>query len=459
MLKKLLGTTVLFVMGFLPCFALYNRQGIPDSAEIRQKLVDSWFTAPLEKVCQNEPEIYVNNIGRSFQVRVEEFSDEILVIVAPSKKIELDIISGTVKTATKVDIYPADIPGSWVLHRNSATGEPLYIEYFFAPDPEVVLRIRPSGQKALADLLIFGSYVVQGVPLGVNFENLYKSSLFEVLDLTHDSLPWSYVDVEPELYHSVLQMIAVIRENLPRVKIVEDACYNEDGEPIYVSTGKKRIVPQEEIEEDTLSLNSLGFVKWIADGLIEPLSGSNTLWKPLTVSTVELRQGGYADHLNTTVANMNLSLDWTRNLAAAVLSVSSGRNYYYNTSGCDVTVSPFSSRLVGKNKKINALGYLQDTGYQIKDIKPLLYVLAATEPGRMFFGAIREHDTDLQDVPEVHYYSEAVAIFPYFNTAGQFEVVIFQNGKEVPLEFFINQYKDAYLHLVRVNTSEIFYLQ
>ena len=93
MLKKLLGTTVLFVMGFLPCFALYNRQGIPDSAEIRQKLVDSWFTAPLEKVCQNEPEIYVNNIGRSFQVRVEEFSDEILVIVAPSKKIELDIIS------------------------------------------------------------------------------------------------------------------------------------------------------------------------------------------------------------------------------------------------------------------------------------------------------------------------------------------------------------------------------
>ena len=58
---------LMVVMG-ASVFALYNRQGIPDSSEIRQKLVESWFTAPVETVRGKVPELHRNNVGTVFQI-------------------------------------------------------------------------------------------------------------------------------------------------------------------------------------------------------------------------------------------------------------------------------------------------------------------------------------------------------------------------------------------------------
>ena len=173
---------------------------------------------------------------------------------------------------------------------------------------------------------------------------------------------------------------------------------------------------------------------------------------------MEFRQGSFAESVQGEY-EVSFSLNWTRNLAAAVLSIYSGRNFYHDTSGCDVQIEPFSSEVSATGQIVNSLGYLEDSGYKINSIKGLLYVLAATEPGKMYLGAVRQSNTNLPDSPEVHFFTEAVAIFPYFNAYNQFEVVIFEKGREISLETFMEKYKDSYLHLVRINASERFFPQ
>ena len=70
-MKKVISFLCIFTV-FLPVFAVYNRLGIPDSAEIREELEEKWFTAPLSAVRENIPEIRANLNGEKFQIRMEE---------------------------------------------------------------------------------------------------------------------------------------------------------------------------------------------------------------------------------------------------------------------------------------------------------------------------------------------------------------------------------------------------
>lgn len=446
------------VVAVVPCFALYNRQGIPDSSEIRQKLVESWFTAPVEEVRGKVPELHRNNVGTVFQVRSEENGSQLMIVVAPRQKIAVDMYSGGQVSASTVDVYPATSSGSWVLYRDIKSGTPLFIRYYFASEPEVYMQMNFSNHKVLADFVVFDGYAARGVPVGIPFQRLYKASFLEVFDLTESTLPWNYINIMPALYHPILQMIAVVRENLDRITPLEDAAYNEDGNAVYISTGKQRIESLEMREQQGLALSSAGFIKWIVDGLVIPVGGSYTRLEPLMAPTVQFRQGSFAETVGEEFA-VSFSLDWTRNLAAAVLSTYSGRNFYYNTSGCDVQIEPFSAEIDEFGKLSNSLGYLKDTGYRINAIKGLLYVLAVTEPGKLYLGAVRQSHRPSVDSPEVQFFTESVAIFPYFDTSGRFQVVIFENGTELSLETFMDRYKDSYVHLVRINASERFFPQ
>ena len=457
-MKKRMGilSFLLLILGVIPCFAGYNRYGIPDSAIIRKKLINSWFTAPINELRGKNPEIHKNEAGINFQVRIEESASRVMIIVAPQKKLAVDVYAGSSKSASTVDVYPFDGAGSWVLTRDLDSGDPLSIKYYFAGDSDVFLEITASGAKALANFIIFESYGAQGVPLGIPFSRLYSASFSDVYKLTENTLPWVYTDVVPELYYPILQMVEVIRENLPRITLTEDACYDENGLPIYISTGKERIVSAQEIQDHRLSLSSAGFLKWVVDGLVAPVAGSNTILQPLLVPTVEPRVGSFMDTVEQEY-DIYFSLNWTRNLAAAALSSFSGRNYYYNTSGCDVKTEPFASKIDENGALLHSVGYLDNTGYKISDIKSLLYVLTSIEPGRFYLGAVRQGDTSAENQPDLHFFTESVVIFPYFDTADRFNVVIFEDGKELSLETFMAKFRDSYVHLVRVNSSERFF--
>jgi len=449
-MKKLLVLLTSLIL-FSPVFASYNRLGIPDSAEIRSGLEEKWFTAPLSAIRENQPEIRVNNNGEKFQVRLEENDTTFNVFVAPHAVIKVNVFSDKGMYIEEQDLYPGDASGSWVLIRDKRTGSPLRIRYYFLKDSDVFVQFTPQGKIALADLVIYGNYAARGVPTGMSFEKFYTASFEDVMKITETKLPWDYVLTDTDRYDSLKQMIGVIRERLPMITYVPDAMYDEAGELVHISNGKK--FEKNEKSDKNLSLSSAGFVKWIADGLVEPMSGGYLKREPLIKETVEVKDNGRQGILSQKY-DLFFSLNWVRNLASAVISVYSGKTYFFNQSGVDVTVNPFASSITSKGVA-NTVTFVENSGYTVPVLHSLLYVLAATEPGSFFLGAIRGADRTVS--PEVMAFNDCVAFFPYFQENGGFACSVFMNGRELSLEDFCLFYADDFVYLTRVKSSERFF--
>lgn len=454
-------------------FAEYNSFGIPDSSEIRKKLGREWFEGPLSELRTFGTEIYKNSVGIQFQVRIEEQEDNFILIVAPRSEVQVNLYdSDGMHTRTEYT-YNSGSPGSWILVREKKSGAPILARYYFAKDSEVYVQFRPNKKKScFADMLIFNSYAVRAVPLGIPFEKFYTASFAEIQNFTKRTLPWDYVVAAKILsknapqdfmtydgiYDESLVMIQAIRENLDDIVYLNDAIYDEAGNPVSLETGKERIIPNE--YKDKLTLCSQGFVKWIVDGIVEPLAGSYLRREPLLVETVDLQTTGYQG-IKAASYNINSALDWTRNLAAAAASVVAKKNILYKDSGVDVTMEPFAARITEKGV-LNTAGYIKNSGYKIAYLKQLLYVLAATNPDYFYLAAIRQ--TDAGGKIDTRIFNDCAAIFPYFDKNGAFRTVVFYDGKEYTLEQFCdaclaNSAGDVFVHLVRVRTTAKYYLQ
>lgn len=434
----------------IPFFAEYNRSGIVDSSEIRSALVESWFEAPLSSVRMNKPEVRTNCIGSKFQIRLEEAETYFNIIVAPYMKMEVDVYSDKGKSTEIQDVYPADAPGSFVLVRDKKTGKPLRIRFYFASDSEVFVQFSPINNFAYADFIFYNCYSSKNVPTGLPFERFYTASFDDIQKWTKTVLPWQYTDIHKEDYHASVQMVEVIREKLSSFLYTDDAIYDENGEPVYISTGKKRKIEESDI--DKISVNGAGFLKWIADGIVEPLSGGCLKRLPLINETVQYKDCGFQGILSESY-NISFSLDWIRNLSSAIFSVRSKKMYLYNESGVDVSIEPFSFELTDKGVE-GAVCFIQNSGYSVKKLKPLLYILASSEPESFYFMAIRETD---RKSPEIKVFNDCAVVFPYFDSDGNFKFIIFKDGVEVSYDDFYSRYCKDYVFLTRSRCTEQFF--
>ena len=448
--RKILAALVA-VMFVSPVFAAYNSWGIPDSSEIRKGLKERWFEAPLDAVRMNLPEIYDNNAGEKFQVRLEESDSTYMIYVAPCAVINVNVYSNKGVTQEQQEVYPGDAPGSWVLVRDKKTDEPIRIRWYFTVNTDVYVQFTPYGKTAFADLVIYGNYASKGSSTGVSFQALYGASFEDILKMTAVTLPWKYVTVDGDRYDGVLQMAGMIQKNIGRVMFVPNAMYDEDSNLVQITNGKP--FSSGDIDPSKLYLSSAGFLKWIADGLVEPIAGSKLKREPLLVETVSVKETGYQGILSQKY-NLFFSLDWIRNLAAAVMSVNTGRVYMYNESGADVTINPFAATITGAGT-LNTVTFIEDTGYNVSVLKSLLYILAATESGNIYFGAIRE--TDKTVTPEIKVFNDCVVFLPYFSSNGSFGCFVYMNGKQISLEDFCMLYANDSVYLTRVRASEQFY--
>lgn len=454
MKKSLIFAFLLLCSSFL--FAAYNSLGIPDSAEIRQGLLESWFHSPIESLRAKVPEIYTNDIGQKFQVRMEEGESTFNIFVSPQNKIKVDVYTDSGVKEEEQYVYPGDAQGSFVVIRDKTNGKTLRVRYYFLKNSEIYIQFSPYGKLALTDLIIFGNYAARGVSTGIPFDRYYTSSFHEVMKTTKNVLPWNYVLSDPDDYHSVKQMIAVIKEKLPEILYAEDAMYDEYNQLVQISNGKSfDSIQEKNLGQGKLFLSSAGFVKWIADGLVEPIAGSPLKRTPLIKETVKVKDTGYQGILSQKYS-LFFALDWIRNLASAVISVYSGQTYLFDNSGVDVNINPFASAITDSGVE-NIVTFIENSGYRIEVLKSLLYVLAATEPGTFYFGAIRGTDRTVK--PEVMAFNECVAFFPYFLNDGAFDCAVFMNGRQMTLENFCMYYPETFVYLTRVKSSENFFPQ
>ena len=456
-LMKIFRSFLIFVLFALPLSAQNNKFRVPDSSVIRKIIAENWFEQPLETLRHNRTELRTNSVGQVFQIRMEEKSDVFSIIVAPETTLSVDLYTQDGVQHKMVEEYPADASGAWVLTRDAITGKPIRIRYYFAGDSDVFVQFSPSGSKTLADYVIEGCFASRGVQVGVPFDYFYTASFAQVLSLTEKTLPWNYADIHPEQYHGNLVMVTGIRKNLGRIKRVGNGGYDEYGKPVLVAgknAGEERKVSSEEKQNDVLTMSHSGFVKWVVDGLITPITGSATYVEPLLRATVQTSPLGVSG-IKSQSENLFYSLDWTRNLAAAKLSVQARKKYLYEDSGVDVTVEPFSAEVSSKGIT-SVAGYIKNSGYEIKYLKPLLYVLGATEPTYFYLAAVRRTVHPSDGSPEFKVFDSSAVIFPFFNKDGQFGCTVFENGEELSLAQFTKKYPDCFVHLTRVLSSDRF---
>jgi hypothetical protein len=455
--KKIVSILVFFTVISL-CFADLNYKDVPESAEIRQKIAESWLFAPFYSVREKNEEFIENRIGTIFQIRMEESDDEFSIVVAPRSELDIDMMNGETHNLVRAAVYPRGGWGSWVLVRDKKNGKAKRAEFHFNHDADVYLVLRPDGNKTYADILVYGSYLAQGVPLGVSFERLHGYSFRQIIDLTKKTLPWQKVNVTTGLYRDSVLMAATIRSDLKSIIFTEDACYDEFGRLKSITTGKdfsmhdaygNEFAPD---DSRNLLLSGAGFLKWIVDGIVEPMTGFGTKISDLTSPTVEFNSVGKVGVLSQEW-NFTFTLDWCRNLSSKVYSVNSRRNADYKTASLDVTHNYFSS--AEKNGTIvKSTGYTKNTGYEVEQMRSIFYVLAVTEPSWFYLGAIRQSSVIR---PDELVFNNCAVFFPYFDDNGKFGCFVFEQGKEISLEDFVQKYKGAYLHLSRVKSTDSFF--
>jgi hypothetical protein len=318
-------------------------------------------------------------------------------------------------------------------------------------DPSIWITLRPDGPdpergKTLLSLTIYGADAISDVPLGLPFVRMYGAPLSTIVSLSRKSVEWELLTPDPHAYASSLPAIEAAREGLPSLVYLEDGCFNERGEPVYIETG----LPQESEavfraaakgqDRSALSggVNCSGFAKWLVDGIIRPATGGNLFVEPLKSRTSSPETHFTEPYRDA--RDLFFALDWTRHLASAAASLAGGRTVKPDASGVDVIVS----RLPGITP------YAKDVGYRVGDLAPILYYLALKEPGHFYLGAESRERGD----PLLRQYHHIVAFFPYFDGNGRFAVAVFESARESTLAGHIAQNPDAWVNLVRIRLPE-----
>lgn len=437
---------------------------VPDSTQIRRECAKRWFSEDLDVLRQNRIELHSNELGQEFQIRLEETDSSFAIIVAPKMLLETDFYTENGIERRTVDDFPGDACGAWILFRNSDSGKGEKLRIYFSANSSEYVEFEADENKTLADFVICGLYAAKGVPVGIPFEKLYEASFQQILLLTEHLLPWNYADSQKGQFDSKLQMIGVIRKNLGRIFYTADTCYNENGESIWISSGKKHssddfkdFTVQTEIE-NPLFVDSAGFLKWIVDGLVVPFNGSFLYRDPLMVKTVNYELTGRNGILGQTM-DISFTLDWCRNLSAACLSVKSSKKYMWNEANMDVQLDPFASEVAENAAASQITGFIKDSGYSVENLKPLLYVLASTEPSYFYLAAIKRPVKEVYGNAENFIFDQCAAIFPMYDKDGKFACVVFENGRELTLNQFVSKYEGCFVNLSRVLSEKEFYPQ
>lgn len=472
-LKRILFIFAVLFFSTTQVFAVFSTTGIPDSSDIRKNLVETWFEAPIDLLRDNQPEKIMANDGNLFEVRLEESSTNFVIVVAPRTVVDVEINDNKGNRIIKEDFYDAIAPGGWILLRNRFSGKPVALRYYFSIDNDIYVELVPDETNrslTYANFFVYDVYAARNVPIRLPFSRFYTISLSSLVNLTSKTLPWNYAEIHTGIYHSVLQMIGMIQYRLQDLEYVEDLMLDEREKQVYISTGERYFSPDPfdehergtnsnsnlnayDEEEKKILLSSGGFVKWICDGLVMPIAGGGLLRSPLIVPTVPNKNTSYHGILSQKY-NLSFALDWTRHLASAVRAVDSGSELRYPDSGVDVTIEPFSAQSTPKGVS-RVAGYERNIGYSVKQLRALLYVLAVTDPGRWFLGALRQ--TDRNVTPEVHIFNQCMAFFPYFDDSGKFRCKVFANCEEIDLDNFVEIFQNDFIHLTRINSSDFFF--
>ncbi|MCL2043592.1 MAG: hypothetical protein FWG89_05575 [Treponema sp.] len=406
-------------------------RGIVDDSALRARARDTWLTADPGRVLANSPAMFNLDGGGRVHLRVEAAQDEFMVIFA--RELTAGFVSSAVP-GTNTGRFPGWAQGSWILTRRRDTGAATRIRVFLRSDPYVYVQFRPfTAERCQMDVVLYDAYIVRSLPLPVSFERLYTLPMNEVLNFAGDAFPRRYFDPNPDDYRSQRQFVAQVRERLPQLRFTDDGAIDSTGRYVYIETGLE--------QQGQPGLNCSGFIKWLIDGMLRPVTGER-----LAIDQLKAPFGDRGSLFTSIWEDQRapfFGLDWIRNLASQawirLRSPAFGR-----LTEIEVRSQPFSQMFL-RGRNLTSLhtypGFLENAGYGIEGILPLLYTLAIDEPGRLYLAAINNEQGPADPRgPRIRQYFHVLALIPYFNEQGIFQVTVFESAEETSISAVRNRY-------------------
>ena len=398
---------------------------IQDDSSLRISLRDTWFTEAPGRVLTRAPILHTLPGGNRLAVWAEGGPDELTVVLARE-------MNGS---------FPGWVQGSWVLTRRRDTGAPDRIQVFLRSDPAAYVQFRPlAPDKSLMDVVLYDAYVVRSKSLGIPFERLLTAPLKDVMDIAGDSFPRRYFEPDPEMYRDSRAFIGRVRQRLPELRYRDDGALDEYGRSVFIETLRE--------QDGSGGLNCSGFAKWIVDGILRPLTGER-----LAVSPLKAPFGDRGSSLTDTYERVRdpfFGLDWTRNLAAAAEAILRPSSGFDILEEIEVRKGTFSSLILRSREGASLRaypGFLQNAGFGIEGIQPLLYTLAVDEPGHIYLASI---SAEQGPAPRMRRHFHVAVLVPYFSETGIFRVALFESAEETAFTNFKSRYPAHQINLVRI---------
>jgi hypothetical protein len=411
---------------------------IIDDSALRTSVKDTWLVETPGRVL---PKARVMNTlpgGGRVELRVEAARDEFMVIFAR----ELKNSNGNGRGNGGVQSsFPGWAQGSWILTRRRDNGEPERIRIFLRSDPYTYIQFRPlpfNPDKCQMDVVLYDAYAVRSLPLPVTMERLYTMQLGEVLKLAGDQFPRRYFEPNPADYRLQRQFINKVRENIKGLEFADDGAIDQRGNYVYINTGLE--------QKGRPGLNCSGFAKWLVDGILRPVTGERLEIPPLK-EPYGIRGSSFTD-IWEEKRDPFFGLDWIRNLASTAWSKLLAPSFG-NLDEIEVRSDLFSQLILRSRNNTTIYsypGFLENAGYGVEGLLPLLYMLAVDEPGKFFLAAVNNEtgppatEDNPRGPPRMRQYFHIAAFVPYFSESGVFHVAVFESAAETSIGAFRNRY-------------------
>jgi hypothetical protein len=423
---------------FLLSYAVFGQDlplaGIVDDSALRTSVKDTWLVESPGRVLARPRVLHTLPGGGRVELRTETSKDEFMVIFAR----ELKSSNGN-GGANRVGNFPGWAQGSWILTRRRDNGNAERIRIFLRSDPYTYIQFRPFvADKCHMDVVLYDAYIVRSVPLPVTLERLYTMQLGEVLNLAGDQFPRRYFEPKPSDYRLQRQFITKVRERIKGLEFADDGAIDQNGNYVYINTGLE--------QKGQPGLNCSGFAKWLVDGILKPVTGERLEIPPLKEPFGE--RGSSLTDLWEKQRDPFFGLDWVRNLASAVwtklLSPAFG-----TLDEIEVRTDPFSQMtLRTRNNTVlySYPGFLENAGYGVEGLLPLLYTLAIDDPGKFYLAAVNNEigppatQDNPKGQPRMRQYFHIAAFIPYFTEGGVFQIAVFESAAETSISAFRNRY-------------------
>jgi hypothetical protein len=413
----------LLLLFFLVSFAVYankeDRQKneilrFPENYEIRQQLKEEL----LEPLLDIKPETQVFPLwGKEYRVKFEKLINQDGVFYSFINESEQGFIR--------------DSRGSYTIKRNLGDGTFQWFKTVVRSESFCYLKITPDYNRCFLDLYLFKELLYQKIVLPIDFQTLVFEPFAKIVQLTEDIINWQLVLYRGnrEDYYEIKKIIERIRKLRPSIKEMDDGAQNSRGEFVYIETGA--------LQGEKKGLNCSGFAKWVVDGFYKPLTGTYLDIEALKYKPLELR-GNRWNRDKDINSDLYFGLDWTRNLA---LNLEQARSHeLVALEDTDVRCVPFFT-------------YRENSGYPIKNLNLLLFILASIEPGNFYLGSV---NNVYSKNPLWRQHFHVAVFFPYFDNQGNFRIIVMDQHEEQSIESFTTKYSTDFIHFVRIKASSVF---